>query len=148
MYSAAFAQAKFTAFLFAFVALLSWYALRPKGPSFSTRWAWAPSILVISFGVGVLLSLAKLLPLLDLVSRDLVDQQAFPAVGYTSGRALLRFIFEASEPARNNLPIGIGLHGLLAALAIGLDPRVGLRVGSIALVAVLFALGANSPIPL
>lgn len=148
LYSAAFAQAKFTAFLFAFVALLSWYALRPQGPSFATRPAWAPSILVLSFAVGVLLSLAKLLPLLDLVSRDLVDQQAFPAVGYSSGRALLRFIFEASEPARNNLPIGIGLHALLAVVAIGLDPRVGLRVGAIAVVAALFALGSNSPIPL
>ncbi len=150
LYSAAFAQAKFTAFLFAFIALLSWFALRPPGqPTWPGRQraAWVVAAWALSFGAGVFLSMGKLLPLLDLVSRDLVDQQTYGPRGFSSVRQLVRFMAH-STPPETNLPFGIGLHASLAFLALLLRPRIAFPAAAIALVAALFALGPNSPIPL
>lgn len=144
MYMGMLAQAKYAAFLVAFVLLMFalLYRRHVRASAVRILVLWGVSLLA-----GVLFSMPKILPLLGFMRLDLVDQDMGAPTGYRHLGELLFYLVGA--PCDGSDAIGIGLFALVPiwiALCREREKSLGLMV--ILILSMLLSLGANSLVPL
>lgn len=97
---------------------------------------------------GAALALHRILPMLDVLARDLAVHRSLVAPrGYQGFADLLAYLVEGGRDA--NLWVGLGWPAVLAAAAGALlAPRRGLNLVALFAAAALFGMGPRSPLPL
>jgi hypothetical protein len=147
-YSTLFAQAKYGPFIIGamvFIFAVIW------GLRSWRHFGYAMLVWILSFGFGVLLSLPKLIPLLDLMHLDLVDQAQYAGVkNYDSwGEMMLHAVGNKYDEFRTpSQVVGFGMMVfVLAAMAQALAFRKGLPWTLSIVMGALVTLGERSPVP-
>lgn len=148
LFQALFAQAKYGPFIVAFLpaaCVVQW-----AGLSWS-RLGRGLLMFALAFGAGVALSLPKLLSLMVMLERDLVDQSDIAVrKQYTPAHFFDYLIGHFNVMAgRTNAHMGVGVAAVALAV-VGLAAARGRGAMPAALfgVSALFAMGENSPVPL
>jgi hypothetical protein len=144
LYMTAFAEAKYAPLIIAGTLLL--FALAYRAAAGQT----VASVLVawgVSLGAGIAFAAPKLLPLLELMRMDHVDQTAYHQGGfYSLGTLVSNLLGFRGDPI---LWLGVGFAGLALALIGALaDRRRSLGVAATLVVVGALAMGPASPIPL
>lgn len=145
-----FAQAKYGPFIVGFVVLV--FAVY-WGIGSRRRMGFALALWFLSFTFGALMSLHKLLPLLDLMALDLVDQTQYGGMkSYDSWGALLLHAVGTPKDDRHrefSQVMGFGiLVLLLAVLSLAMNLRRAAPWAVAALIGCLYTLGSRSAIDL
>lgn len=147
LFQALFAQAKYGPFIVALLPFLCVFAW--AGLSWG-RLARGMAMFALSFAAAVALSLPKLLSLVELLERDLVDQTDFAGrKQYTQAHFFDYLIGHMNVvTGRMNAHMGVGLAAVLLGI-LGLFASRGRAFvpGVLLVITAMFAMGENAPVP-